>query len=166
MKAAPWLAAELLSRVPDEGSSIRAFLLLLCIYLFFAPLQSPSVQTSTRRLARRVRGEDETVPLLGCTCRWRRATSAASADLKGAHVLYYYIFGKPTSTPKPTNSRSHRITFIIKIIPHILLEDKCSPENMITWAPFGVQTKLWHQSDKIDCTNNYPDRSPKRHQTL
>ena len=71
-----------------------------------------------------------------------------------------------SSTPKPTNSRSHRITFTMKIIPHILLEDKCSPENMTPWAPFNRQTQPWHESDKIDCMNNYPDMSPKWHQTF
>lgn len=111
--------------------------------------------------------------------RWGRDRPAAGLhmSLDARHLHSLGLIWKATcftllhiwqtsSTPKPTNSRSHRITFIIKIIPRILLEDKCSPENMITWAPFSVQTKLWHGSDKIDCMNNYPDTSPKQHQTL
>lgn len=28
------------------------------------------------------------------------------------------------------------------------------------------KTRLWLNSDKLDCMNNYPDMSPKQHQTL
>lgn len=58
-------------------------------------------------------------------------------NLKGTDVLCYYIFWQTSATPITTNSQSHRIAFIMKIV--LGEEDKCSPQNIITWAQRSLQ---------------------------
>lgn len=88
-------------------------------------------------------------------------------NLKGTDVLYYYIFWQTSSATMTIKSWGHWITFIIKFIPCIPAKKACvAPKTRLPGHGSLCRTRPWPNSDKLACMSNYPDTSPKQHQTL
>ena len=87
-------------------------------------------------------------------------------NLKGTDVLYYYIFWQTSSTPKTTNSKPLN-NFCNE--NHSMHPAKKTSVALTTWLPGHksvCKARLWHDGDKLDCMNYYPDISPEQHQSL